>query len=211
MSNQDVQNANEVVNTPKLPPIFDPRGADFQKRLPPKYHTYAEDPRLARHLVLNNQGDIIQARICHDLFNLEYDWADINKVPFNRIYKREKLLLLDNPVSRTHSIRQSLTNPRLHNTITSSELVAKSVARIKRIYSKNNPIILDFTADKQKASRCLRIEKSLPKEHPLSKRRRNESDAKHKEDLLAYEDDVGRVAHLSTWKSKIMSSKLLTK
>lgn len=147
----------------KLPPLTSTIRSETLKKLPPKYESYVHDPRLSRHIMFNNQGEVIHAKLCHDLFNLEYDWADINKVPFNRIYKREKLLLLDNPVSRTHSIRQSLTDPSLHKTITNAELVAKSVARIKRIYSKNNPIVLDFTADKLKSAKCIRIEKSLPK------------------------------------------------
>ena len=183
----------------KLPPLTSTVRSETLKKLPPKYEPYVQDPRLSRHIVFNNQGEVIHAKLCHDLFNLEYDWADINKVPFNRIYKREKLLLLDNPVSRTHSIRQSLTDPSLHKTITNAELVAKSVARIKRIYSKNNPIVLDFTADKFKSAKCLRIEKSLPKDHPLAKRKRNETEAKHKEDLLALEDDMERGQGLTNW------------
>lgn len=180
----------------KLPSISHSGKSDFLKRLPPKYESYTKDARLSRHILFNNHGEVIQAKLCHDLFNLEYDWGDINKVPFNRTYKREKLLLLDNPVTRTHSIRQSLTDPHLHKTTTNAELVAKSVARIKRIYSKNNPIVLDFTADRTKAARCQRIERSLPKDHALAKRRRHETEAKHKEDLLALEDDMARVAAL---------------
>ena len=180
--------------------------AEVKIKLPPKYHHHLDDPRLSRHIAFNNQGEVIQAKLCHDLFNLEYNWGDINKVPFNRTYKREKLLLLDNPVSRTHSIRQSLTDPTYHNTVTGSELVARSVARIKRIYSKNNPIVLDFTADKQKTFKCLKIERSLPRGHPLSKRRRNESEAKHKEELLAYEDDLAQVTDLGSWENKLPTS-----
>jgi hypothetical protein len=148
-------------------------------------------------VILNNQGTVVNAKLCHDLFALPYDRADISKVPFNRVYKREKLLLLDNPVCRTHSIRQSLTNPNMHLTVTSSELVAKSVARIKRIYSKNNPIVLDHTSDKAKLQRCKRIEKNLTQGHRLAKAQPQET--KRREELIEHEDEVRMVSDLNDW------------
>lgn len=167
------------------------------KTLPSKYDPYLIDPILRRHLMLNNQAAVVNAKLCHDLFALPYDRTDINTVPFNRTYKREKLLLLDNPVSRTHSIRQSLTDPKMHLTVTSGELVGRSVARIKRIYSKNNPIVLDHTSDKAKLMRCRKIEKSLPANHRLAKPQGQ--DSKRKEDLIEYEEEVRMVTDLNDW------------
>lgn len=203
MFNQDrIESASEIS---KLPSLMGTKGS-FPK-LPSKYDPYLNDPRLARHVILNNQGAVVNARLCHDLFALPYDKHDIGKVPFNRTYKREKLLLLDNPVTRTHSIRQSLTNPSQHLTVTSRELVAQSVARIKKIYSKNNPIVLDFTSDKAKTMKCFKIEKSLPKGHPLAKRPRHEAEGRRKDELLDYEEDVKRVANLDGWENRLASTK----
>lgn len=203
MFGQDrIQSASEIS---KLPSLAATRGTF--KRLPSKYDPYISDSRLARHVTFNNQGDVVNARLCHDLFSLPYDRHDIGKVPFNRTYKREKLLLLDNPVTRTHSIRQSLTDPSMHLTVTSRQLVAQSVARIKRIYSKNNPIVLDHNSDKARSVKCWRIEKGLPRGHPLAKRYRRDVEGRRKEDLLNYEDDVIRVTDLDRWENKINDEK----
>ena len=70
-----------------------------------KYSQFLEHPTLSRHVKVNNQGDVIHAKLCHDLYSLPYDAVDIGKVPFNRMYKRENLMLIDSNNSREVVIR----------------------------------------------------------------------------------------------------------
>ena len=93
-----------------------------------KYQQYLEHPTLSRHVKANRQGDVIQAKLCHDLLSLPYDAADIGKVPFNRMYKREKLMLTDGNNSREVVVRQSLTNPSLRVSTSTDRQIQDSIA-----------------------------------------------------------------------------------
>lgn len=191
---------------PRNPLLPDPnplrtmaRNQHLPNPVPPKFLPYVNDPVLSRHLRVNNQGDIIQAKLCHDLFALPYDPVDIGKVPFNRIYRREKLLLIDNPVNRTLVIRQSLTNPNLRLETTTGKVIADSMNRIKMICSNNNPTQLDHHFDEELKSTIKSIEKTMPRGHSLIKRRHGGLEGKRKEELVEYQSEKDMVGNLDTW------------
>ena len=176
----------------------------FSFPVPPKYQPLLSHPTLSRHVRFNHQGDIIKARLCHDLNNLPYDREDIMKVPFNRVYKREKLLLIDNPANREMIIRQSLTNPAVVNIKNSREVVAQSVARIKKICAnQQKPVVLDFTYDNQRKDRCNKILRTLSTDHPLKKfKTRNINShvlSERRDEIIEYETEKNKVLDLANW------------
>lgn|SRR3990167_3542379 len=191
------------VPPPKLPALVKYRQSRLAARgsLPPKVRDLAEDPRLERHIHFNTRGEIVNARLCHDLFNLPYDRKDIVTVPFHRVYKREKLVLMDNPVTRTIHVRQSLTDVDKNITTTTAQILAKSVARIKRIYAGNNPARLDRGYDEQKASYATTIYNSLPNNHALKNRRKRAG----KEELIEWAQEIDKVRDLESWEKRLSS------
>lgn len=196
-----------LIGPPIPPPTLPPLAKYRQSRLadpeslPPKVRELVDDPRLKRHIHFNTRGEVVNARLCHDLFSLPYDRKDIVTVPFHRVYKREKLVLMDNPVTRTIQIRQSLTDADKHITTTTAEILSKSVARIKRIYAGNNPAKLDREYDEQKANYASSIYKSLPTHHTLRNRRKKAG----KEELIEWAQEIDKVRDLESWEKKLQS------
>jgi hypothetical protein len=189
------------VPPPTLPPLTKYRQTRLSDpgSLPPNVRDLAADPRLQRHIYFNTRGEVVNARLCHDLFSLPYDRKDIGTVPFHRVYKREKLVLMDNPVTRTIHIRQSLTNVDKNITTTTAEILTKSVARIKRIYAGNNPARLDRGYDEQKASYASSIYKSLPNNHSFRNRRKKAG----KDELIEWAQEIDKVRDLEGWERKL--------
>lgn len=108
---------------------------------------------------------------------------------------------MDNPVTRTIQIRQSLTDADKHITTTTAEILSKSVARIKRIYAGNNPAKLDREYDEQKANYASSIYKSLPTHHTLRNRRKKAG----KEELIEWAQEIDKVRDLESWEKKLQS------
>jgi hypothetical protein len=165
-------------------------------------------PSLARHVHLNRQGEVIKARLCHNLFALEYDRNEIRKVPYNRQYRREKLVLIDGPLNKVQVLRESLSTQQRKTMETNAE-VARSIARIKEIYGKGKAYELDSQFDKAKKSKCLSILASLPKTHSLLKKRNivkimktGKGDTDVTEELLQHEMNVTDVRHLDRWEEQ---------
>lgn len=165
-------------------------------------------PALARHVHYNNRGEVIQARLCHNLFDLEYDREEIRKVPYNRQYRREKLVLIDGPLNKIRVLRESLSTQE-RKTVSTNQEVARGIARIKEIYGKGKVYTLDSQFDKLKKSKCLNILAGLPKNHSLLKKRNivkimktGKGDTDVTEELLQYEMNVTDVKHLDRWEEQ---------
>ena len=184
----------------------------MENHVPAEYLPLLSHPTLKRHVKFTRTGDLIKARLCHDLFALPYDRKDISKVPFNRIYKREKLLLVDNPGKRMRVERQSLTCD-MKKVVDDGEIVRRGVERVKRIYANGNIPQLDREYDEKKRDRCIKIMDTLPKTHPIRNTRRfpkltktSKRDNRLIEELIQHEEDKMIVLRLDNWDNTKMRS-----
>lgn len=176
--------------------------------VPPDVLPLLSHPTLKRHVRFTHTGELIKARLCHDLFALPYDRSDINKVPFNRVYKREKLLLIDNPGKRKRVLRESLTcDMKLE--ADDGETVRRGIDRVKRIYAKGRVYHLNSDWDEAKREKCLKIVSTLPRDHPITNNRRlpritknGKIDSRVAEDLLQHEEDRLNVHRLDSWEAE---------
>lgn len=175
--------------------------------VPPDVLPLLAHPTLKRHVRFTHTGELIKARLCHDLFALPYDRADINKVPFNRVYKREKLLLIDNPGKRKRVLRESLTCD-LRLEADDGETVRRGIDRVKRIYANGRVYHLNSDWDEARRDKCLKIVATLPRDHPLVNNRRlpritknGKIDSRLAEDLLQHDEDRLNVHRLDVWET----------
>ena len=179
----------------------------LKSKVPSQFLPLLDHPQLSRHIYLNNHGDVVKARICHDLNNLPYDKEDIMKVPYNRQYKREKLVLLENPLSRPIIQKQSMTVPNLRKQTTTGETLSKCINRVKLIYGKGHSITLNRDFDEKRREEAKDIVRRLDETHPLKMRSTKRwygagsgaQVGQVREEVLEWRDEKKRVEELEAW------------
>lgn len=188
--------------------------------IPGKFLPLVSHPTLKRHIKFTKEGHFIPARACNDLFDLPYDSEDIGKVPFNRVYKRQKLFLLDDPDRKKKVVRESLTCKK-KKFVDEAELTAQRIDRVKDIYvylektrtgEDKGRTILKTEWDDQKNDRCARVLNTLPKTHKVFKQwnlpkliRQGKGDSKTVQELLQYDDDRTMIHHLGCWEKCVLA------